>query len=191
MPRITRGYGTVMVVEDDPWLAGTLKAFLADRARVVYLAATKREAEQRLRSGPVDLALVDLALPDGSGLDLLELVWNLPAMPGVVVITGSASPETAFRLAQMGVRAFLTKPVRLDRLERVCRQVLEQPPDLRPFVRASVGHVDLRELEASVRTTMTDEALAVAGRSRRRASGLLGISRQLLQHILRERADQP
>jgi hypothetical protein len=46
-------------------------------------------------------------------------------------------------------------------------------------------------METAVRQTMTDEALAAAGRSRRRASGLLGISRQLLQHILRGREDGP
>jgi hypothetical protein len=48
--------------------------------------------------------------------------------------------------------------------------------------------VDLRTIEQAVRDNMIEEALALAGSSRRRASSLLGVSRQLLQHMLRRRA---
>jgi DNA-binding NtrC family response regulator len=176
-----------MVVEDDASLASALESFLAPRADLVRVAATRAEAARQLADGRVDAALVDLALPDGSGVELLELLWAQTIMPHVIVISGSAAPDTAFQLAQRGVRAFVSKPLSLQRLETAWEVALGEAPDLRPMLRASVGHVPLRTMEDAVRRSMTEEALAMAGSSRRRASRVLGISRQLLQHILRDR----
>jgi DNA-binding response OmpR family regulator len=178
-----------LIVEDDPPLAAALALFMRARAETVHVARTREEAERLMDAHVFDASLVDLALPDGSGVDLLERLWSQPAMPRVIVVSGSATPDTAFNLAQAGVRAFVPKPLALDALERAWEATLRRPPDLRPFVRASVGQVDLHTVEDVVRRSMTDEALAVAGSSRRRASSLLGISRQLLQHILRRRDD--
>jgi DNA-binding response OmpR family regulator len=178
-----------LVVEDDPTLAAALSAFARPRAEAVHVARTHEEAERLIAALRFDMALVDLALPDGNGVALLERLWSQPAMPRVIVVSGSATPDTAFNLAQAGVRAFVPKPLALESLERAWDEALRRPPDLRPFVRASVGQVGLHAVEDVVRRSMTDEALALAESSRRRASSLLGISRQLLQHILRRRDD--
>ena len=174
-----------LVIEDDQALADALGCFMSERADVVLVANSKERAEQLLTRHPVDAALVDLALPDGSGLDLLDLLWKRAPLPQVLVVSGSATPDTAFSLAQAGVRGFLSKPLDLEGLARAWEEVVSRPPDLGPLLRASVGRVSLRAMEDTVRQSMTDEALALAASSRRRASSLLGISRQLLQHILR------
>jgi len=176
-----------LVVEDDVRLASALGSFLAPRAARVQVATTRHEAQRLVREGRIEAALLDLALPDGSGSDLLDVLWAQPVMPHVIVISGSAAPDTAFLLAQRGVRSFVPKPLALERLERAWDEALGAAPDLRPWLRASVGRVDLRTMEDAVRRSMTDEALALARNSRRRASSMLGISRQLLQHILRRR----
>jgi two-component system response regulator RegA len=182
---LSRQVETALIVEDNASLAAALACFVAERAARVEVMATKLEAQRCLRSARVDVALIDLALPDGSGLDLLDALWSQPAMPHVIVISGSATPEVAFRLALGGVRSFVPKPVTLEELGRVWDDVLTRPPDLRPFLRSSVGRVGLRAMEDAVRESMIEEALALADKSRRRAAGFLGISRQLLQHILR------
>ena len=71
---------------------------------------------------------------------------------------------------------------RLDRTPRP----LAEPPDLTPYVRASVGIVPLQHIEEHVRHTMLQEALARSGGNRRGAARMLKVSRQLLQHMLRK-----
>jgi DNA-binding NtrC family response regulator len=111
-----------------------------------------------------------------------------PVFPRVIAISGCADADTAFHLAQTGVRCFISKPLDLGRLQQAWDMALHVPPDLRPFIRACVGQRRLHDLEEQVRRQMTDEALAAGGGSRHKASALLGISRQLLQNILRTRA---
>jgi two-component system, response regulator RegA len=187
---LSRQVKTALIVEDNAPLAAALACFVAERAGRVEVTATKLEAQRCLRSTRVDVALIDLALPDGSGLELLDALWSQPAMPHVIVISGSATPEIAFRLALAGVRSFVAKPVTLEALGRVWDDVLTRSPDLRPFLRSSVGRVGLRAMEDAVRENMIEEALALADKSRRRAAGFLGISRQLLQHILRGQGER-
>jgi DNA-binding NtrC family response regulator len=103
------------------------------------------------------------------------------------VISGFADADTAFRLAQAGTRYFVTKPLDLAKLQEAWDRALMTTPDLTPFIRACIGRRRLHDLEAEVRRRMIDEALAVAHGSRHKASAMLGISRQLLQHILRAR----
>ena len=177
-----------VVVEDDDALASALGAFALGCAARVDRAATKAEALKLLAADDVDALLLDVALPDGSGVDLLPSLACRPIFPAVIAISGSADAVTAFALAQAGVRRFLTKPLDLRALEHAWDQALAEAPDLRPFIRACVGRRKLHDVESLVRREMTDEALAEGQGSRRKASALLGVSRQLLQGILRSRA---
>lgn len=174
-----------LIVEDESAMAAALGSFMESRADRVLMAGDLRQAERHLASARIDAAIVDLALPDGTGVKLLDHIFAQSVLPRVIVVTGSATPDTAFALAQVGVRGFVRKPFALEQLERVWEEAIGTAPDLRPLLRASVGRIGLHEMEASVRRSMTEEALAMARSSRRRASGILGISRQLLQHILR------
>ena len=61
--------------------------------------------------------------------------------------------------------------------------------DFLPRVRGVVGERSLHEVEREVRATMVNEALTRAGGSRREAARLLKVSRQLLQHILRQASE--
>jgi len=97
-----------------------------------------------------------------------------------------AGPEQSFRLAQRGVRAYLPKPFATTDLLQAINQAFNGPLDLRPHVRSVVGRLSLQEVEAEVRRTMLQEALARAGGSRRAAARLLRVSRQLVQHIIKK-----
>lgn len=98
----------------------------------------------------------------------------------------SVGPAEGFRLAQMGVRAFVPKPATPAAIERALAAVLGAAPDLAPLVRTLVGWLGVHEAEDRVRATMVAEALARARGNRKSAARLLAISRQLLQHILRK-----
>src|SRR5687768_6993362 len=82
-----------LVVDDDPEIVDVLCEFVEREGFVVARAGTLEEAREEIAGSPPDIVLVDINLPDGSGLDLLEGLE--PADPEIVLITGHASVETA------------------------------------------------------------------------------------------------
>jgi two-component system, response regulator RegA len=161
-----------------------LARFLESKAstRSVHCIESARFALEMAR---FDAVFLDLALSEPQCLQLLESIAARPPMPAIFVIASSEPAQVGFRLAQLGVRAVLRQPFEAQALERVWRDALDKPPDLRPLVRSSVGLVALRKVEGQVRTEMIAEALARTQGSRRGAAAMLSISRQLLQHIVR------
>jgi two-component system, NtrC family, response regulator HydG len=107
-----------LVVDDDlTFLLGV--AELVEREG--FSTATARslaEARAELKKEPPDVVIVDLRLPDGGGLELLD---DLPAgsRTEVIVITGHASVESVIEALRLGVLDFLTKPVDSPRLKSV------------------------------------------------------------------------
>lgn len=174
-----------LVVEDNTPLLKTLERALSGLGHDVRTCGTVDEACSILREWLPQVMVLDVELPDGDAFDVLHEVEALPVAPVVIAMSGVAAASQSFRLAQLGVRSYLAKPLRLDALERAIDEALHAPPDMTPHVRAQVGHVPVREVERRVRSTMVEEALARAGGSRRGAARLLHVSRQLLQHMLR------
>lgn len=184
-PGSTRELQRVLIIEDDSALSSTLQAAFLGRARSVCAARSLSEAMDCLEPPP-DLVLMDFALPDGTVDGLLDRLRSIRPFPLLIAMSGAASTEEAFRLAQTGVRGFLQKPFDLHQLTLVCERSLSEPPDMAEAIRQAVGKVSLETLEDRVRGTMIEEALAQSKGSRRGAAKLLDISRQLLQHIVKK-----
>src|SRR5690606_14726020 len=72
---------------------------------------------------PPSVLLVDVTLPDGSGLDLLEKVHRLAPAAEVVVITGDERVETVVDALRRGASDYLTKPVNVERLSAILRDL--------------------------------------------------------------------
>lgn len=178
--------GSILIVEDDPNLAQSLATLARDWADAVTVAGTIAEARRAILAEPPDIVILDFMLPDGDALDLLETECARLRAPAVVAVSAQAHPADTFRLAQLGVRAFLEKPFSLASLEDALRSAAETSPDITPWVRAAVGSIALRKMEVSVRRAMVDEALGRSDGSKRGAARLLGVSRQFLQHALRK-----
>jgi DNA-binding NtrC family response regulator len=99
----------VLVIDDEPGFRISLSEVLRLEGYTPVGASTCQEALVRLASESVDLAFVDVNLPDGSGLDLLPR-----ADPPVVVVTGEPSLSLADEALSLGARDCLAKPI--DRL---------------------------------------------------------------------------
>ncbi len=172
-----------LVVEDNRALSRTFAELLRSHFPQVRAAASVGEARAACEGWQPDLIVLDVALPDGTGIDVLRHLERRPA-PAVVAVSAEAEPAQAFELARMGVRVYLPKPVSLPSFEAALKEALETAPDMTASIRQAVGHRPLHEVEGQVRETMVEEALARSGHSCRGAARLLDVSRQLLQHIL-------
>ena len=112
----------VLIVDDDE---NTREALVAiSRAEGFTTAAAGSIAEARIqlvRQRP-DVVMMDLRLPDGSGMDLFDDLEDRASIE-TVLITGHASVETAVEALRMGASDYLTKPVNLQRLKTILARV--------------------------------------------------------------------
>jgi DNA-binding response OmpR family regulator len=102
----------VLVVEDDPLFVELLQETLLAAGRPGYAlesVALLGEAAARLSRGGIDLVLLDLGLPDSSGLDTFRHVQRAaPAVP-IIVLTANSDEETAIAAVKEGAQDYLVK----------------------------------------------------------------------------------
>jgi two-component system, NtrC family, response regulator AtoC len=105
-----------LIVDDDAGFLAGLSELVKREGFAVQSASSLEQARAELAANPPDILLVDLHLPDGSGLSLLE-GFEPGSAPEVVLITGSASVETAVDALRRGVADYVTKPVDFARVK--------------------------------------------------------------------------
>jgi CheY-like chemotaxis protein len=108
----------VLLVEDEPANRALVAAILSrsDRLGSVQMleSGTLRSARETLDTKAIDLVLLDVRLPDGSGLDLVDEIAALPAdrRPRIVIMSASVLPHEREAALASGANAFLGKPCR-------------------------------------------------------------------------------
>ena len=107
---------SVLVVDDDLTVRETLADFFTALGYTSRTAATATEGRQAAAQHAPDVVLVDLRLPDASGLTLLEALRADDPELGVIVLTGHADVPTAVAAMREGALDFLEKPVDLEAL---------------------------------------------------------------------------
>jgi DNA-binding NtrC family response regulator len=117
---------TVLLVEDDAASRTFVGHSLSDKGYEVIEAPTLADAHQVLSTQQVQILLLDLSLPDGSGLSLLEQVREEdPYMPAIV-ITGHGAIESAVSAMKLGASDYVTKPPDLEALALMLKKAEEQ-----------------------------------------------------------------
>ena len=117
----------ILLVEDEPANRALVRAILGRSARpalreaALHEAATAAEARSVLAAHRLDVVLVDVRLPDGSGLDLVGELRAHPHAEGAMIVIVSASVLEADRAAARatGADAFLAKPFASSDLTRL------------------------------------------------------------------------
>lgn len=107
---------TVLIVDDEATLVSFLERILADEGYETLVATTLAQAEQQLDTRHVDILLLDLALPDGDGLSLLERVTRQRTDLPVIVLTAFGAVHSAVQAMKLGAFDYLTKPFETSEL---------------------------------------------------------------------------
>jgi DNA-binding NtrC family response regulator len=107
---------SILIIEDDQFFNKFLNDCLADKGYRVHTATTGTEGLYMIQTMRPDLVLLDLMLPDVSGLDILQKVKESYETPQVIMLTGYGSIETAIDAMKLGASDYLTKPIREDEL---------------------------------------------------------------------------
>ena len=131
----------VLVVDDDNLLRKLVVEQLSRGDFEAAPAATAREALDNLREQDHDVVLLDIMMPDLSGLDALREIRKIDDPPEVIMLTADTSLATGIEAMRYGAYDYLTKPATLDEMEAVIRKadekrrLLKQNASLRSVVR--------------------------------------------------------
>ena len=114
---------TLLVIDDEPSVRYSFRRVLGGDGVTVLTAATGREGVEQAQAHAPDVIVLDLRLPDGSGLDFYKELRDLDPRRPVLFITAHGDAETAIEAMKGGAFDYLIKPVDLDRLSRLleCR----------------------------------------------------------------------
>ena len=116
----------ILVVDDEPYITDLLGAALRFEGFIVDVASTGAEATAAVQGDSHDLVLLDVMLPDGSGIDFCRELAPSPT-PVIMVSARSAELDVVLGL-EIGAADYVTKPFRLRELVARMRVVLRRPP---------------------------------------------------------------
>jgi two-component system response regulator RegA len=172
------GRPVLLVVDDDPTFCRVLAAALEKRGFAVYTAHTVEEGRQRAAELSPEYALVDLRLPDDSGLALVKGLAEAVEHIRIVMLTGYASIATAVEAIKLGAVHYLAKPVEVDEMVSAFDRMdgdTGAPATMRPM---SVNRLEWEHLQ---------KVLLECGGNISETARRLGMHRRTLQRKLAKR----
>ncbi len=112
---------TILIVDDEKFIQLNLKNILSEENYNIIVEATGKGALARIEKEKVDLAFLDLNLPDIDGLELLERIKK--ALPNllVIIMTGYASVESAIKAIKLGAYDYIKKPFKADVIKLITK----------------------------------------------------------------------
>ncbi|MDO9632480.1 MAG: response regulator, partial [Humidesulfovibrio sp.] len=102
--------GNILIIDDDTEVRETLLSLTRRMRHAGEAVGSLSAGLARLRLGGVDVAFLDVSLPDGNGLDALAEIKALPDSPEVIILTGRGDADGAELAIQGGVWDYLLKP---------------------------------------------------------------------------------
>ncbi len=125
-PEPTPPAARILIVDDDPIIAGSLREFLQQEGYECESAATVADALDCLRRRPAALVLTDINLPKADGFELLRTLRQAQPETVCIVITGYGTIESAVEAIKLGAYDYLTKPIIDDEIRLVVQRALQQ-----------------------------------------------------------------
>ena len=116
----------ILIIEDEPSLREVMQRALEQERYIVETAATYAEADARIAAYSYDCILLDIMLPDGSGLRLLEHIKHLRRRDNVIIISARDSLDDKVEGLELGADDYLPKPFHTAELRARIRSVLRR-----------------------------------------------------------------
>jgi nitrogen regulation protein NR(I) len=190
----------LLVVDDEPNVQYSLEKSLQSDWLQVVTASTARDGINLVRQQPPDAVILDVRLPDMSGLDAFNEIRQIDPRLPVIILTAYGTTETAIEAMKRGAFEYLLKPVdfrklrslvgravELNHLRHVPAVIADKDEDGDESVDRIIGHTPaMREVYKSVgRVASLDVPVLIQGES---GTGKELVARAIYQHSRRARA---
>jgi len=116
----------VLIVDDEIRLAEAFREQLTEEGMRVFIASQAKEALSIMKRESIDVAVLDIKLPDMDGVELLLKLKHMEPTTEIIMLTGYASVATAIRSMKLGAYDYLTKPCKLTELSNVITKAHEK-----------------------------------------------------------------
>jgi diguanylate cyclase (GGDEF)-like protein/PAS domain S-box-containing protein len=114
----------LLIVDDEPLMRSGLRHHLEQEGRTVFDCGTGAEAIALIKSNDMELVLLDINLPDISGLDILEWIRANRKATSVILVSGDDSIDSAIKALRHGAAEFVRKPYDIDDIRHKVNTVL-------------------------------------------------------------------
>jgi FixJ family two-component response regulator len=122
---MARNLPTVLIVDDDEAICDLVCEDLAGEGYVCDIASNAGDAFAKLETYNYDVALLDIVLPEKSGMDILRTIHEHYQMTAVIMLTAVKDLDTAVEAMKLGASDYITKPFTLSKLNTSVSTVLK------------------------------------------------------------------
>jgi DNA-binding response OmpR family regulator len=116
----------ILVIEDEPEMLELIKQFLEDENYVVETAESFNAGLDKIIAYNYDCILLDIMLPDGNGLELLQQLKSLDKADSVIIISAKDSIDDKIKGLDLGADDYLTKPFHIAELNARIKSVIRR-----------------------------------------------------------------
>ena len=190
---------SILIIDDEPNVCYSLGRALESATLAVTAAGSGRQGIQSIRLSLPDAVILDVRLPDMTGLEAYAKIREIDARLPVIVITAHGTTETAIEAMKLGAFEYLLKPLDLDQLASVVDRAIHtsqisrmpalyhEQPEIQPAADQLVGSSPpMQELYKSIgRIAPQDVTVLVLGES---GTGKELVARAVYQHSRRSHA---
>jgi diguanylate cyclase (GGDEF)-like protein/PAS domain S-box-containing protein len=107
----------ILIVDDEPRMRSSLRLLLEGEGREIHECETGGDAIATLKSQEIALVLLDISLPDISGLEVMDWISSTKLSTSVIIVSADDSIDSAIRALRNGVVEFIRKPQGLDEIQ--------------------------------------------------------------------------
>ncbi|MFZ1682509.1 MAG: sigma-54 dependent transcriptional regulator [Candidatus Zixiibacteriota bacterium] len=174
----------ILIIDDEENIRASLKSALDKRGHDVVTAADCQQGRE-YASASFDIIFLDIMLPDGSGLDVLETIVKRNPRQLVVMISGHADIDTAVKAIRLGAYDFIEKPLSLDKVFIAIDNAGKTRALLRDRDRlAGIVYGDLIGESPSINKIKEDIAKSAPKTNRFLILGENGTGKELVAHLI-------
>lgn len=140
---------SILIADDESLIRDSLEVAFMDEGYMVHLANTGREALRKFERFQPDILLLDIKLPDMSGIDVLKKIRQEDGEAVVIIMTAYASVKSAVNAMKLGAFDYLSKPFQTQNALAIARSAMESKKlrrEVRLYTRTNRERYDLRNL---------------------------------------------
>lgn len=175
----------ILVVDDDPEVRETMASLIRRHKMDYDTVPSLADTRHKLTEQAYDVILLDVSLPDGNGLDLLQEIREIPDAPEVVILTGRGDPDGAELAIQGGVWDYLVKPASIKQISLTLNRALKYHNEKR--CSSELRALDLEGVvgnSSSMRTCFDLVAQAAVSDANVLITGETGSGKELFSRII-------